>query len=219
MELLQAAFSSINLVYTTLFCLILLYWLTVFIGFLDFSSLDIDVDADVDIDADVDADVDADADAGGVGNVFLAFLVFFNVGKIPFMIFMSFFALFFWVIGILGNHYIGQNNVTFGLIWFLPNFFATLILTKFATQPLIGVFKDQENEFKTSDDILGKICIARLPVDDNSVAKAEVPTKLGAPITIKVKTSEGMTIAKGEKGLVIDYNKEKDIYTLEPFIG
>lgn len=222
MELIQAAFSSVNLVYTTLFCLILLYWLTVFIGFLDFSSLDIDVDvdADVEVDVDIDADIDADADTGvsSGGSVFLSFLAFFNIGKVPFMIFMSFFALFFWVIGILGNRYIGEGSVNFGLIWFLPNLFVSLLLSKFATQPLRGVFKDQENEFNTSKDILGKICIAKFPVDANSVAQAEVPSQTGgASITIKVRTNEGMTIAKGEKGLVIDYDEEKNIYILEPF--
>lgn len=218
-DLIVAAFSPINLFYTTLFAFVLLYWITVFVGFLDFSSLDIDidVDADIDVDVDVDADVDADASTGGGTNLFLAFLAFFNIGKIPFMIFMSFFALFIWVIGILGNHYIGQNTTSFGLIWVLPSLFSSLFLTKFVTQPLKNVFKDEENEFKGSEDVIGKVCTAKLPVDDDSIAQAEVPTKLGAPLTIKVKATEQNEIPKGEKGLVVDYDKETNVYIVEPF--
>ena len=80
-ELLQAAFSPPNIVFTTLLLVVLLYWASVFMGLLDMGSFDVDLDVDLDVDVDIDADVDADADvsAGGIAGI----LHFFNVGQVP----------------------------------------------------------------------------------------------------------------------------------------
>ena len=61
-QLLDAALSAVNIPFTVLFVLVLLYWITVIIGLLDIDSLDVDVHADADFDFDADLDVDADID-------------------------------------------------------------------------------------------------------------------------------------------------------------
>ncbi len=110
-ELFQAAFSGVNIIPTVFLLLILVYWIFVIIGAMDMDFLEVDIETDVDIDADVevdadvdtDADIDTDADTRGVGSVaFLnSVLTFFNLGKIPFMVWLSFLIIPMWVISIL----------------------------------------------------------------------------------------------------------------------
>lgn len=225
-ELFQAAFSPINLVYTVLLMVVLLYWLTVFIGLLDLSSFDFDVDTDVDVDADIDVDVDADvdvdtdvdADAGAGGaNPVLAFLAFFNLGKVPFMIFLSFLSLFLWMGSVLGNHYIGGDATTFAWILSVPNLFVGLFLTKLITTPLRPLFKDEKNEFESNQDIIGKIGTAVLAVDDQGISQVRVPTQNGSPLVLRVKATEGNLIASGEQALLLHYDEEGEFFWVEPF--
>ena len=54
-ELISIAFSPLNIVFTVLLILIVLYWITVILGVLDVDLFDIDFDTDVDVDAEVDA--------------------------------------------------------------------------------------------------------------------------------------------------------------------
>ena len=107
-ELIQTAFAPVNLVYTFLLILVLIYWLFIIIGALDFGSLDldfdIDADVDVDMDIDVDADIDTDVEAGSGAGWFIGFLHFFNFGKMPFMVIMSFLILFSWTFSMLANY-------------------------------------------------------------------------------------------------------------------
>ena len=55
-ELIQTAFSPINLLFTILLMLVILYWLSIIIGALDIGSFDLDFDFDADVDVDLDAD-------------------------------------------------------------------------------------------------------------------------------------------------------------------
>lgn len=218
--LFEASFQSVNLFYTVLLLLIFLYWITVFIGLLDINSIDVDIDTEVDVevDAEVDADteVDTEAEAEAGLNPMLAFLAFFNLGKVPFMIFMSFLSLFMWVGSLLGNYYLSSNIPYFPLAWILPNLLISLSLTKFCTAPLKKVFEDTENEFKNNQDIVGKIGIATLSIDDNSTSQVRIPSQDGSPLLIRVKTTEGKEIQKGEQAIVVHYDEEKKCFLVEP---
>ena len=81
-----------------------LYWVTFLIGLLDLSFLDFDLDAEpdlsLDLDADADADVDADSDGGSFG---MKVLHFVNLDAVPFMVWVSFTALFFWAGNLLAQ--------------------------------------------------------------------------------------------------------------------
>ncbi len=90
-------------------------------GLVSISSVELDVDADADlhvdvdmhVDADVDTDIHVDADTHvdvGVGHsgpgVMLQGLLFFNVGKAPFLILLSFFAMPLWFMSLTVNYYL-----------------------------------------------------------------------------------------------------------------
>ena len=50
----EAAFSSVNLPYTILLIVILVYWCVVIIGLVDIDAFDIDLETDLDVEGDVD---------------------------------------------------------------------------------------------------------------------------------------------------------------------
>jgi hypothetical protein len=68
MELIHVAFLPVNVVFTVLLLLVILYWIMVILGGLDVNLFDVDlgdadIGAEVDVDADFGADVGADVDA------------------------------------------------------------------------------------------------------------------------------------------------------------
>lgn len=205
-ELLQAAFSSVNIIPTALLVFVLLYWAAVIFGFLDLDFLDIEVEAETDVNAD------------GISSVawLNSALAFFNLGKIPLMVFLTFLALPFWSISILANHYLNNDSALLGALYLIPGFIAALFISKILTMPFVKIFAALEKEHESAATIIGQICTVILPADTLALGQASVKTK-GAPLLLNVKTMNGASLKKGETALVIDYNNENNFYLIEPY--
>ncbi len=207
LELLQAAVSPVNVVYTVLLVIVLIYWMSIIVGVLDTGSfdidfdLDVDVDLDVDLDVDVDADMDVDADGDVGGGWFAGALHFFNFGKLPFMIIMSFVILFQWAMALLANHNFGHGSVIFALVTALPILFVSLSMTKIITTPLIPVFAKLDTAAEPVNYI-GKTGTLILPPTRNKLGQAEVIDE-GNPLIISVKVSEDEAIPKKGESIVV----------------
>jgi hypothetical protein len=213
--LLEAAVAPYNVVYTGLLMLVLLYWVTVIFGALDIGAFDFDVDTDLDIDVDVDVDadvdVDSDADVGSSAGWLAGTLHFFNFGKLPFMVIMTFLIFSMWAISILANHYIG-GSWFFALILLLPNLFVSLVITKILTTPLVPVFKDYKSKGVEAIDYIGQLCTMRLPATSSQIGQAEVRYD-GDSLLITVKVVEGGSpILKGEKALIINRSEDEKYF-------
>ena len=203
----------INLLYTLLLLMVVLYWLTVILGALDLSSFDLDLDVDVDVD--VDADVDIDADAGGheIGWI-AATLHFFNFGKMPFMVVMTVTVIAGWILTILSNYYIGNGSMLFAILFFLPILLVSLFAAKLFTAPLIPVFKRLDTTAEEIDYI-GMACRLKLPASANKFGQAEVLID-GVPNLINVKTeAEAIQINSGEEALIIGQTDDERYYIVE----
>ena len=212
-ELLQAALSPVNLLYTLLLVLVLLYWLTVIIGALDMNALDIDFDMDVDADMDIDVDVDSDIDVNGGAAAWLAgALQFFNFGKMPMMVILSFTILFTWMINILMNHYIGQGSIPFAIALMMPNLLISLLLTKLFTTPLVPLFK-QINTPEKNVDYIGMTCTLLVSATETKKGQAEIFHNSSAHLVyVKVSKNDRETIRKGEKAVIVDKATDEDVY-------
>ncbi|MEM7374292.1 MAG: hypothetical protein AAF587_37200 [Bacteroidota bacterium] len=228
-QLLNEAFAAYNLPYTILLIVVLLYWATVFFGFLNLDSfdldidadLDIDIDVDVDLDVDVDADLDVDADAdtevsGGGGSWLASTASFFNLGAVPFMVFMSFLILSMWSISVLGNYYWGHEIGWFPLLLIVPNLLVSLFVTKFASAPFKPIFKKLNQESRGNRDIVGKQCVISLAIQDGRLGQADLFVD-GQPLRLTVRSQDKQSIAKGSKALIVEYDKEKDDFIVVPF--
>jgi len=201
----EAAFSTVNIVPSFLLLLCLLYWLIVILGMIDMNVLDFDVETP-------EADVDGEISIAWMNNV----LSFFNIGKVPFMVFLTFFSLSLWVVSIMLNYYVNYTNaVWFSVLLLIPNFLGSLFVAKFTTYPFVKMFAKLENDADNIKNAIGKECIITLPTGPEKIGQAEI-NKEGTVLKINV-ISEEMTLQKGEKALVIDFRKEKNLYLVEAY--
>jgi hypothetical protein len=207
LELLNAAVSSVNIIPTALLVIILLYWITVIIGLADVNVFDID-----------EINLDADADGGEVHfsvDWLNHILLFFNITQVPLMLFLTFLILPVWVISVLGNHYLGNASFVFSLILLIPNFFVSLFIAKILTTPFVKLFAYMNKE-EEEEEVIGKICVTMVSISNERIGQAKVNTS-ESPLLLNVKTKPGTTLKAGETGLIVDYNRERNIYLIEPY--
>lgn len=207
-ELLEFAFTGINLVPTVLMIFVIIYWLIVILGIVDIDSLDFDLD----MDADADLDVDADVSVGGLSSV----LAFFNIGHMPLMVFVTFFSLPLWAITLLVNDFLGGGSFLIGLAVLLGTAFVSLFIAKFLTIPIAKFYRRVKENTEAVVDIIGKICTAKLPITPEQTGQAEIKVN-GTSVLINVKTREGFSMNKGATALVIDFDEELKVYYVEPY--
>ena len=211
-ELFDLSFSAANIIPTGLFVFILLYWFTVLLGFFDFDSFDFDIDVDVDVDADVDVDVDSGNPEGGTAWL-NHILVFFNLGKIPFMVWLSFVSIPLWVASVITNAFFGNTTFLIGLVIFIPIFILTLFVAKFFTAPFVKIFEAMDKENKPKE-LIGKVCQVIIPPNGKKMGQADINYD-GSPIRIYVTASTGTLFQRGDEALVIE--KQNDAYFIEPY--
>jgi hypothetical protein len=215
-ELLQVAFSSVNLFYTVLLMLVVLYWLSVILGAIDLSSIDfdLDLDADVDLDADIDIDADIDADAGTSSGWMAGAMHFFNFGKMPFMVVITVVVMSAWLLSILSNYYLGQGSPLFALAMFVPILFVSLMIAKILTTPLVPIFSRLDSTAEPVDYI-GMACRLKLPASSSKFGQAEVLID-DTPNLINVKTrSDDEPMGSGEDAVIIGKTDDEKYYLVE----
>ena len=208
-ELLQAAVLPPNLVATGLLVFVLLYWLTVIVGLLDFKTADLHLGGPDGLHA------DAGHLPGPNTDWLNGALAFFNLGRVPLMLFLSFVALPLWVGSILTNYYTGNTSLLRGLVFLLPLLAASLFVAKVLTQPFVRLFTALEKDHDGGAVALGKVCTVLLPATADHLGQASVRID-GAPLMLNVRTT-GAPLAKGETALVIDYDTPRRCYLIEPY--
>ena len=211
-DLLESTVSGANILPTILLLFVIIYWLIVLIGLLDLSTLDVDVDVDMDADASSDINTDAGSISGGAIS-FNAILIFFNLGYVPLMIFMSFVALPHWFMSYSLNQYLGLTGFLPGLLVVVPSFILSLLIAKVATLPLAKLFKASEAD--DNFDIIGKTCTMLTTATDQKAGQAEMATG-GAPIRISVIATPGSTLERGGTAMIIENTGGQNIYLADP---
>lgn len=212
-EFLNFIFNGANVIPTTLLLFIILYWIIVITGFLGTDFLDFDIDMDVDIDA--DADVEASANSSGDISFLNNVLLFFNLGRMPLMIWMSFLVIPLWFVCININGFFGIHNFFLGLVVFFPTLFGSLFIAKFLTWPFMKFFQKIDQDGKKKE-IIGKIGTVMLSADHASKGQAEINYQ-GSFLRFSILTKEGTSVAKGSKVLFIQHLPEKEAYLIEPY--
>jgi len=213
-ELIQVAFSPMNVVYTLLLVLVVFYWLMIIIGAMDFGSFDIDFDLEVDMD--VEVDVDAEISPSGVGGI-AGILQFFNFGKLPFMVIMSFVILSCWTGSILGNYYFGKGSFLFMMALIIPNFLVGLFLAKIITKPLIPVFQKMDSGIEPVDYV-GMLCKIVLPPTNKKMGQGEVLIDDNRLLlNVKLEKESTDSLEKGAEALILRKQKNKPYYIIQKY--
>ncbi|MGB3546264.1 MAG: hypothetical protein WBA17_04780 [Saprospiraceae bacterium] len=182
--LLELITSPANVVWTILLGIVLLYWLLVIAGAMTMDGLDIDLDIDADVDLDVDLDVESDLALGGGG--LTGALLWFNFGRVPFMVIMSVAVLVGWVLAVWLNINLGNGSGWFALAAAPAVFIVGMLAAKFITTPLIPVFRSL-NTAAEPVDFIGREARLRLPATPVKWGQAEVQIG-GDNLLVNVKT-------------------------------
>jgi hypothetical protein len=213
-NLLNAAMAGVNLPYTLLLGLVILYWLSVILGAVDLSAFDFDFDADVDVDADIDADIDTDVDAGGMSGWFAGALHFFNFGRVPFMLVVTAAVVTVWVLAILGNHYLGSYSIGYALATAIPLLFIGLFVAKVITTPFVPLFEQISKEAQPMDYI-GQVCELLLPASFTQMGQARVQAE-DDELIIYVKTAEpDLSLSKGSQAVIARASPDGSHYLIQ----
>lgn len=208
-QFLDSAFTGPPLPATILLMLVMGYWVLVIVGMVDLDALDLDLDLDL--------DVDADADFGGALESALSFgmlpLRWLNLGRVPLMLWISVFALAFWLTSVLWDTPAGRENGWNMAAVIIRNGAIALLACKLLTQPLRGVFNTGTNVVG-GEDLLGLECFGTTRITEDR-GQAKLETGRGAPLLLSVRCEYG-EMQKGERAEIIGYDVERDIYFVRP---
>ncbi len=206
-ELMTLALSPINLVFTLLLLMVILYWIIVILGVLDVDLFQIDV-----------SDFDADVDVNGAGaSLSGSVLHFFHVGEVPVMVLFSLLVLSLWAGSVLGNYYYNPESLpsrAFGIL--VVNVVVALVVVKALGAPLKPFYAMFNRDYNAPKPVMGSLCrITTTQVTPTDMGQAEVRTK-GAPILLNVLSKQDHRFAKGDEAVVVGKNKESGIHYIVP---
>ncbi len=209
-QLWHASIHVVNLPYTLLLLLVVLYWLVVLAGMLDVDSIDLDATCPDVAGADADG---ADFDIPTAG-FFGGLLEYLNLRKVPLSIVVSLFALSLWIIGVLANHHLhGTRSGLLGLAVLVPNILLSAHVAKFATLPLVPLFRGMRAAASSSRDLVGTRVIVTSSKVDATFGQAEI-REVGAPITLMVRTEGGEILARGAEAVILRSEPEKSVHII-----
>ena len=214
-EVLHVSFQGINIIPTILLLLVVIYWVTVILGALDLGFLDFDMDPDFesDVEIEVDADIDSDVNAASSLDKILSFL---NLGRVPFMVFLTCFALPLWTCSILSNHYLGITHTGIAIALLIPFSVPSALCAKILTTPFAGMFEKMERDEISNIKLVGKICKAKWEINSAKFTQASINHE-GSVFLISVKTVDDQVVLKGDNALVIKYIKKENLFLVEPY--
>lgn len=204
-ELFQVALHPLNLFYTVLVALVILYWLSVILGAVDISAFDFDIDADVDVDADVDTDI-------SVGGWLANALHFFHFDRLPFMLVMSLVIVSAWTMSVLSNHYWGNYSITFGLAMIAPVLLASFIIAKILSYPLIPIFA-KINTSVAPVEYIGLTCRVKLPPATNRFGQGGVYHD-GGELLVNIKSEH--QLRAGQETIIIGRTEDQRYWLVQP---
>lgn len=205
MEVLRESVAPVNLPFTLLLGLVVGYWLLVALGLVDLD----DVGPEVGIDAGLEGG-DAGVEHAGA---FSSLLHFINIGEVPAMIVVSVLTLSAWTISLIANHYFNTGSLVLAAAFLMPNLLVSIIVTRYATKPFKAFFKALNSDHDAPKPVVGSTCTVVTSEANEHFGQAEIATK-GAPLLIHVRTADNTVLKKGETGLVIRADNEKNIYTI-----
>lgn len=194
----------LNLVYTVLMILVVLYWLSVVFGAIDISAFDVDLDVDADVDTDI-----------SVGGWFASAFHFFHLDRVPFMLIMSLVILSAWTMTVLTNHYWGNYSAAYGLAMAAPILLIAFLVAKILSYPLIPVF-DRMNTAAVPVEYVGMQCRVKLPPYGKNFGQGGVYHD-GDELLVNIKSNH--PLKAGEQTIIIGRTEDQRYWLVEPLDG
>lgn len=214
LELFQAAISPHQILLSLLLALVVLYWLLVLFGALDF-------EADLPSDLGVDADAGANSSHGytpglSTGGAWLSAGRFLGFSQVPMVVWLSFIILFLWFGSLVLNEWYNQSGSPVqAALLILPNLLGSLILTKVATIPVAKLFKAMGDADSEAEGVIGRTGTVTSTEADETYGQLEIPT-FGVPLLINVRTQPGVAALKrGDPAKVVSAGPDNAFYFID----
>jgi len=208
-EIWNLAIQNVNLAYTMFLGFVMVYWLMLILGAVDISFLDIDLDLDVDGEVDINMDT-------GEGGFFFQIAEFFNLGHVPLMLFISFFALSLWSVSMGFSMMTGNESISMAGMIAIPNILASVFIAKYAVLPFVPIFKAMDMRSpETHGTLIGRTGIISSMTVTEKYGEINLTTK-GAPHILSVRSSEE-GLSKGDKVLIVEQDRESNTYEVIKF--
>lgn len=230
-ELLVASLQFPTVVFTIALGIVIVYWLFVLIGALDIDLFGGDVDVDVsgaakgigdvltggakggaealhaggDAGGELGGDADGDLDGGGLWHVL-------GLGDVPVTISASLIIVLAWVGSLLAMHHLGIGGWWTVLVLVIAVVLA-LPIAALLIRPIAPVFAVREG--KSNADYIGHVCTITTGRVDNGFGQATIEDG-GTVLDIAVRCELPGKLARGDKALIIEFDRERQAYIVEP---
>lgn len=211
LELLSESLRLVNLPFTILLGLVIIYWLLVAIGALGGEHGDMGGQAGGDADFDAHHQAEGNHQAHHESGSFSAVLKFVNLGDVPAMVVLTFLILSLWVFSVLANYYVTGDSVLLKAAALVVNLAVALVVTRYATMPLKPLFRALNRNYDDAVKIVGQHCRVTTSEANGSYGQAEIATA-GAPITINVRTLNDAILHRGDLAVIVREDEEKRVF-------
>lgn len=213
LELFREAILPVNLPFTILLGVVILYWV---IGLMGLVDLDAGGGETEGIDAlageGVEGDL-GDAEAGdSTGGGFLKGLLWaVGASDAPLIFVISLFYVLLWAFNVAANHYF---NPAFeggkATLLLLPVVVGAFVLTRLLVRPLRPVMKMIRDSEKPVE-IVGSSGVVRSSTLDREFGEVEIETA-ERTLILRARVSDETELAKGDRILVVSREEEGDTY-------
>jgi hypothetical protein len=157
----------------------------------------------------------------GAGNsssgIIEAITGYLNLGTVPVTIIGTFLFLQMWIFAYVAHVYLPESmkswapGIVFGIMLFLLITVVSLFLCGLTTRPFRKIFK--HIPVYGHAKLVGKVCIIKSSKVTPTFGQAEMRVR-DSFLILSVRCSEDTGFQKGDEAVIVNYNKEKDIYDL-----
>lgn len=202
-ELLEISLAFPTAVFTALLALSVLFWALMAVGGAGIDLFDIDLDFDV-------------SGAEEAGSSIFQVLSFFGVGTVPMSIFATVVVFWGWILSVLSVYAVGQMT-TIGLLSALGILVGVTVLSiplsGVVVYPLKALFEGSSG-CESGNEIIGGVCKITSSRVDEIFGRARFQTE-GSELVITVRCDKEVSLSRGDKALIIDFDEESNIYRVE----
>lgn len=213
-ELIQEALSLHNLPLTALLGMVVVYWLLVLVGGLNFDFDFFDGGAEA-------GDLSSHHGGGALSGVMLMASRFVGLSQVPVAIWGSFFALFLWIGAMILNYRFngeaGSRDLGTAGLLLIPNTVVSMLLTRLLTWPMAKVVGTFSRVSYESPQIIGMTGVVTTVELDDRFGQIQVDHSYGAPALLMARLRQpGPVLQKGDPVRVIEASPDGHFYFVEP---
>lgn len=234
LQLLAEMFAFPTAIFSVLLALSLLYWLFVIVGALDIDMLDFGEAAEGMMEGAAEGAAEAAAEgalegiaegaaeAGAEGaaeagaEASAGLISALRLRSAPATVVLSLIFLFGWMISFAGARALADWGLTGALVGaglMVVAFFVALPITSIVIRPLAPVFEPAHA--RTRDDLVGQSCFISTQKVTERFGQANCHLG-GDDLLIQVRCDRYNDLKKGAEALIIDYDREREAYLVEP---